>query len=145
MKNFKSIIEDIKFYFFELGNEMSELTANIYNKITTKKWMIGITCVVLFVIGCFVWKPLFLLTITGMFMLMATIALLSVPCMITVCCYILFHLSSINDAPKYPILNETLSIICSFVVFLITTYMSYDISIRDMWYQPELWKEILNL
>lgn len=145
MKNFKSIIEDIKFYFFELGNEMSELTANIYNKITTKKWMIGITCVVLFVIGCFVWKPLFLLTITGMFMLMATIALLSVPCIITILCYLFFHLSSINDSPKYPVLNETFSIICSIITFGITVYMAYDIAIRDMWYQPELWKEILNL
>ena len=135
----------IKDYFFELGNEMSELGTNIWNKLRTKKWNIILLCIALFILGCYIWKPLLLLTITGAFMLLATLAVMAVPCMITVCCYILFHLSSINDAPKYPILNETLSIICSFVVFLITTYMSYDIAIRDMWYQPELWKEILNL
>lgn len=135
----------IKDYFFELGNELSELGTNIWNKLRTKKWNIILLCIALFILGCYIWKPLLLLTITGAFMLLATLAVMAVPCMITVCCYILFHLSSINDAPKYPILNETLSIICSFVVFLITTYMSYDIAIRDMWYQPELWKEILNL
>ena len=60
--------------------------------------------------------------------------------------FILFHLDCLDgDVPKYPVLNETISIICSIAVFVFTTYLAYDWAIRDLWYQPELWKGILNL
>ena len=143
MKDFKYIVQD---YFFELGNELSELGSNIWKSLTTKKWMIVELCIILFITGCFIWKPLCLLTLTSVFMLMATFCVMLIPITLTACCYISFHLGVLDgDEPKYPVLNETLSIICSIVVFVFTTYLAYDWAIRDIWYQPELWSEILKL
>lgn len=42
-------------------------------------------------------------------------------------------------------LGNELSVICSIIVFVFTTYLAYDLAIRDLWYQPELWSEILKL
>lgn len=140
------LINVIKDYFFELCNELSELGSNIWKALTTKKWMIIELCIVLFITGCFIWKPLFLLTLTSMFMLMVTFCVMSIPIILTTFFYVLFHLDILDgNEPKYPVLNETLSIICSIVVFVIITYLAYDMAIRDLWYQPELWNEILNL
>lgn len=143
MEDFKYIVRE---YFFELGNELSELGSNIWKALTTKKWMIVELCIILFITGCFIWKPLCLLTITGAFMLCATFCVMLIPIILTVCCYILFHLDVLDgDVPKYPVLNETISIICSIAVFVLATYLAYDLAIRDLWYQPELWSEILKL
>ena len=143
MEDFKYIVQE---YFFELGNELSELGSNIWKALTTKKWIIVELCIILFITGCFIWKPLCLLTLTSVFKLMETFCLMSIPITLTVCCYILFHLGVLDgDEPKYPVLNETLSIICSIVVFVFTTYLVYNWAIRDIWYQPELWSEILKL
>lgn len=139
-------LDSIKLYFFELGEEISELLSNILKALTTKKCMIVILCIILFITGCFVWKPLFLLTLTSMFMLMATFSVMLIPIILTTCCYILFHFDVLDDdVPKYPVLNETVSIICYIAVFVFTTYLAYDWAIRDLWYQPELWSEILKL
>lgn len=142
----RNLINVIKEYFFELCNELSELGSNTWKALTTKKWMIVELCIILFITGCFIWEPLFLLTLTSMFMLMVTFCVMSIPIILTVFCYISFHLDVLDgNEPKYPVLNETLSIICSIVVFVFTTYLAYDLAIRDLWYQPELWNEILNL
>ena len=143
MEDFKYIVRE---YFFELGNELSELGSNIWKALTTKKWIIVELCIILFIAGCFIWKPLCLLTLTGAFMLCATFCVMLIPIIITACCYILFHLDVLDgDEPKYPVLNETISIILSIVIFVLTTYLAYDLAIRDLWYQPELWNEILTL
>ena len=143
MEDFKYIVKD---YFFELGNELSELGSNIWKALTTKKWIMILSGIILFILGCFIWKPLCLLTITGAFMLCATFCVMLIPIILTVCCYILFHLDVLDgDVPKYPVLNETISIICSIAVFVLATYLAYDLAIRDLWYQPELWSEILKL
>ena len=135
-------LDSIKLYFFELGEEIRELLSNIWKAFTTKKWKIVILCIILFITGCFVWKPLFLLTLTSMFMLVATFCVMLIPIILTAStfCYISFYF-----LPKYPVLNETVSIICSIAVFVFTTYLAYDLAIRDLWYQPELWSEILKL
>ena len=143
MKDFKYIVQE---YFFEIGNELSELGSNIWKALKTKKWIVIVSGIILYILGCFIWKPLCPLTITGAFMLMATFCVMLIPITLTACCYILIHLDVLDgDVPKYPVLNETLSIICSIVVFVFTTYLAYDWAIRDMWYQPELWSEILTL
>lgn len=143
MEDFKYIVKD---YFFELGNELSELGSNIWKALTTKKWIMIVSGIILYILGCFIWKPLCSLTITGAFMLCATFGVMLIPVILTTVCYISFHLNVLDgDEPKYPVLNETLSIICSIVVFVFTTYLAYDWAIRDLWYQPELWSEILKL
>lgn len=143
MEDFKYIIKE---YFFELGNDLSELGSNIWKALTTKKWIIVVLSILLFILGCFIWKPLCLLTLASLFMAMATFCIMLIPCTLTALCFILFHLHSLDgDEPKYPVLNGTVSIICAIVVFVFTTYLAYDWVIRDMWYQPELWNGILNL
>lgn len=78
-------------------------------------------------------------------MLCATFCIMSIPITLAVITYISFHLSILDgDDVKYPLLNETLSVICSIIVFVFITYLAYDLFIRDLWYQPELWNEILN-
>ena len=143
MKDFKYIVQD---YFFEIGNELSELASDILNTLKTKKWIMILSGIILFILGCFIWKPLCLLTITGAFMLCATFCVMLIPCILSAFCYISFHLDILDgNESKYPVLNETVSIICAIVVFVFTTYLAYDWEIRDMWYQPELWNGILNL
>ena len=79
-------------------------------------------------------------------MLCATFCVMLVPFILTAITFISFHLYSLDgDGPKYPLLNATLSVICSIIVFVFTTYLAYDWAIRDLWYQPELWSEILKL
>ena len=143
MEDFKYIVKE---YFFELCNELSELGSNIWKALTTKKWIIVVLSILLFILGCFIWKPLCLLTLASLFMAMETFCVMLIPITLTACCYILFHLDVLDgDMPKYPVLNETVSIICSIAIFGFTTYLVYDWAIRDMWYQPELWNGILNL
>ena len=143
MKDFKYIVQD---YFFELGNELSELGSNIWKALTTKKCIMILSGIILFILGCFIWKPLCLLTITGAFMLCATFCVMLVPFIISLFIFILFHLNGIEGrGEKYPLLNATLSVICSIIVFVFATYLAYDLAIRDLWYQPELWSEILKL
>ena len=139
-------LDSIKLYFFELGKEISELLSNIWKALTTKKSKIVVLCIILFITGCFVWKPLFLLSLTSIFMLMVTIFTMTIPIVLTTCCYITFYLDVLDgNFPKYPVLRRTVSIICSIAVFVFTTYLTYDMAIRDLWYQPELWSEILKL
>ena len=140
MEDFKYIIRE---YFFELGNELSELGSNIWKALTTKKWIMILSGIILFILGCFIWKPLCLLTITGAFMLCATFCVMLVPFIISLLIFLLFHLE--GGGVKYPLLNATLSVICSIIVFVFATYLAYDLAIRDLWYQPELWSEILKL
>lgn len=143
MECFKYIVQE---YFFELGNELSELGSNIWKALTTKKWIMIVSGIILFILGCFIWRPLCLLTLASLFMAMATFCVMLIPCILTAFCFISFHLHSLDgDEPKYPVLNETVSIICSIAVFVFTTYLAYDLAIRDLWYQPELWNEILTL
>ena len=143
MEDFKYIVQE---YFFELGNELSELGSNIWKALTTKKWIMIVSGIILFILGCFIWRPLCLLTIAGAFMLCATFCVMLIPIILTAVCYISFHLVVLDgDEPKYPVLNETISIICSIAVFVFATYLAYDWAIRDLWYQPELWNGILNL
>lgn len=143
MEDFKYIVQE---YFFELGNELSELGSNIWKALTTKKWIMIVSGIILFILGCFIWRPLCLLTIAGTFMLCATFCVMLIPFILTIITFLLFHLSSLDgDDEKYPLLNMTLSVICSIIVFVFTTYLAYDWAIRDLWYQHELWNEILNL
>jgi hypothetical protein len=143
MKDFKYIVQD---YFFEIGNELSELGSNIWKALTTKKWIMIVSGIILFILGCFIWRPLFLLTLTCAFMLCATFCVMSVPFIISVFIFISFHLNVIEGRDvKYPLINATLSVICSIIVFVFTTYLAYEWAIRDLWYQPELWNEIINL
>lgn len=137
---------EIKEYFFELGNELSELGSDIWKKMLTKKWIQTLLCVGIFIICCFIWKPLGLLTFVGLIKICATFCVMLVPCILTAFCYMLWNLRYITGIePTYPILNKTLCVICAIVVFLFTTYFAYDWAIRDLWYQPELWEKILNL
>ena len=140
MKDFKYIVQD---YFFELGNELSELGSNILNTLKTKKLIMIVSGIILFILGCFIWRPLFLLTFTGTFMLCATFCVMLVPFIISLFIFILFHLE--GRCVEYPLINATLSVICSIIVFVFTTYLAYDLAIRDLWYQPELWSEIFKL
>ena len=143
MEDFKNIV---KYYFFELGNELSELLTNIWITLTTKKWIIVELCIIAFILGCFIWRPLCILTITGLFMMLETLCVMLIPIILTIVCVILFNLHSLDgEEPKYPILNTTLCFICSIIVFCISTYLSYDWAIRDIWYKPELWNQILSL
>ena len=141
MEDFKYLIKE---YFFELGNELSELGSNIWKAPTTKKWIIVVLSILLFILGCFIWKPLCLLTLASLFMVMVTIGLMTIPCLLSAICYVSFDILKEIES-KYPVLNETISIICTIVVFVFTTYLTYDWAIRDVWYQPELWNRILNL
>lgn len=138
--------EIINEYLFELRNELSELGSNIWCSLKTKKWLIILSSIVLFILGCFIWEPLFLLTLVSIIMLCATFCIMLIPFTLSILTIILFHLECLDDEEqKYPVLTTTVSFICGFIVFCITTYFAYDVAIRDMWYQPELWNQILNL
>lgn len=139
--------ENIKEYFFELGNELSELSSNILNTLKTKKWIMILSGIILFILGCFIWRPLCLLIITGAFMLCATFSIMLIPFILSILTILLFHLGCLDgdEYYKYPLLTTTVSFICGFIVLGLTTYTAYDIAIRDLWYQPELWNQILSL
>lgn len=64
----------------------------------------------------------------------------------TVLAFILFHLDCLDDEEaKYPILQLTLGVICSIITLCGTSYLVWDIALRDMWINPEMWNELLNL
>ena len=135
-------LDIIKIYFCRLGEEISELLSNIWKAMKTKKWITIVSGIILFITGCFVWKPLCLLTILAFIKLFLTICIMLIPLILTLIC-LSFFLEI--EEPKYPILTCTLSFICILGVFIISTYFAYDLMIRDIWYQPELWSEIINL
>ena len=138
--------EIVKNYFFDLGNELSELGSNICNKITTKKWLIILSSIVLFILGCFIWKPLFPITIVGFMMLMISLCIMIIPITSAVLVFILFHLECLgNEYVKYPVLQFTLATICSILTLCGTSYLTWDIALRDMWINPEMWRELISM
>jgi xanthine/uracil permease len=141
-----SLIDIIKFYFITLGEELGELFSNIWNNIKTVKWIIILSSILVFTIGCFIWKPLFPISIVGFMMLMISICVMLIPITCSVLSFILFHLDCLdNEEAKYPILQLTLGVICSIVVLCGTSYLAWDIALKDMWINPEMWNELLNL
>lgn len=141
-----SLVDIIKFYFTTLGEELGELFSNIWNNIKSVKWIIILSSILLFTIGCFIWKPLFTISITGFMMLMISICVMLIPITCAVLVFILFHLDCLDDEDaKYPILQLTLGVICFIITLCGTSYLAWDIVLRDMWINPEMWSELLNL
>ena len=141
-----SLIDKIKIYFLALGEEFSELFSNIWNNIKSVKWIIILSGILLFTIGCFIWNPLFAITIVGFMMLMISFIIMIIPITCAVLVFILFHLDCLDDEePKYPILQFTLGVICAILTLCGTSYMAWDIVLKDMWINPEMWSELLNL
>ena len=142
----KESINFIKTYFWELQEEIKELGSNILNGLKTKKWTIILSIILLFILGCFIWKPLFPISFTGFMMLMISICIMIIPITCAVLLFILFHLDCLDDEDtKYPILRLTLGFICSILTLCGTSYMAWEIALKDMWINPEIWNEILNL
>lgn len=136
----------IKIYFGALGEELGELFSNIWNNIRSLKWIIILSSILLFTIGCFVWKPLLPISFVGFMMLMISICIMIVPITCAVIVFILFHLDCLDDEEaKYPILQLTLGFICSILTLGWTTYFAWDVALRDMWINPQMWNELLNL
>ena len=141
-----SLVDIIKFYFTTLGEELSELFSNIWNNIKSVKWIIILSSILLFAIGCFIWKPLFPISIVGFMMLMISLCIMIIPITCAVLVFILFHLDCLDDEEaKYPILQFTLGVICSILTLCFTSYLAWDIALKDMWINPEMWNELLNL
>ena len=140
----KESISFIKEYFCGLKEELKELGSNMLNGFKIKKWTIII--LILFILGCFILKPLFPLICLIFILLMVTILIIVI---ILTCSSFGFMLCNLdwfdNGSPKYPILQLTLGIICAIVIFCFATYISWNLAIKDLWVQPEMWKEILNL
>jgi hypothetical protein len=141
-----SLIDIIKFYFITLGEELCELFSNIWNNIKSVKWIIILSSILVFTIGCFIWKPLFPISIVGFMMLMISICVMLIPITCSVLSFILFHLDCLdNEDAKYPILQFTLAVIFSILTLCGTSYLAWDIVLRDMWINSEMWSELLNL
>lgn len=141
-----SLLDIIKFYFVSLCEELGELFSNILNNIKSIKWIIILSSILVFTIGCFIWKPLFPISIVGFMMLMISFCVMLIPITCSVLSFILFHLDCLdNEEAKYPILQLTLGVICSIVVLCGTSYLAWDIVLKDMWINQEMWNELLNL
>ena len=133
-------MKEIKIYFLELGNELSELATNIWSRLKTKKWIAIISLIMLFTIGCFIWKPLFPITFIGLMLLATTLCIMLIPITISTCVLLLFNLECLDDEDaKYPMLQFTLGIISSILTLCGTSYLAWDIAIRDMWINHEMW------
>lgn len=136
----------IKIYFGALAEEFGELFLNIWNNIKSVKWIIILSSILLFTIGCFIWNPLFAITIVGFMMLMISFCIMIIPITCAVLVFILFHLDCLDDEePKYPLIQFTLGVICSILTLCGTSYLAWDIALKDMWINPEMWNELLNL
>lgn len=140
----KELISFIKEYFYILREEIKELLSNILNGLKTKKW----TTILLisFILGCFVWTPLFPLICISFILLMVTTLIMFVILTCSLFGFILFNLHFYDgELPKYPILQLTLGIIFAILIFCISTSIICDTIIKDLWLQPEMWNEILTL
>ncbi len=141
-----SLVDKIKIYFLALGEEFGELFSNIWNNIKSVKWIIILSSILLFTIGCFIWNPLFAITIVGFMMLMISFCIMIIPITCAVLVFILFHLDYLDDEDaKYPLIQFTLGVICSILTLCGTSYMAWDIALRDMWINPEMWNELINI
>lgn len=141
-----SLIDKIKIYFLALGEELGELFLNIWNNIKSPKWIIILSSILLFTIGCVIWKPLLPISFVGFMMSMTSLCIMIVPIICAVLVFILFHLDCFDDEEaKYPILQLTLGFIFSILTLCGTSYLAWDIALRDMWINPEMWNELLNL
>lgn len=141
-----SLIDNIKIYFFALGEELGELFSNIWNNIKTVKWIIILSSILVFTIGCFIWKPLLPVTIVGFMMLMISLCIMIIPITCAVLVFILFHLDCFDDEePKYPLIQFTLGVIFGILTLCGTSYLAWDMAIRDMWINPEIWSELINI
>ena len=141
-----SLVDIIKFYFTTLGEELGELFSNIWNNIKSVKWIIILSSILLFTIGCFIWNPLFAITIVGFMMLMISFCIMIIPITCAVLVFILFHLDCLDDEEaKYPLIQFTLGVICSILTLCFTSYLAWDIALRDMWINPEMWSELINI
>ena len=141
-----SLVDFIKFYFTTLGEELGELFSNIWNNIKSVKWIIILSSILLFTIGCFIWKPLFPISIIGFMMLIISIVTMVIPITCAVSVFILFHLDCLDDEDaKYPILQLTLGVIFAILTLCGTSYLAWDIALRDMWINPEMWNELINI
>ena len=141
-----TLVDKIKIYFGALGEELGELFSNIWNNIKTVKWIIILSSILLFTIGCFIWKPLFTISIVSFMMLMISFCIMIIPITCAVLVFILFHLDCLDDEEaKYPILQFTLGVICSILTLCGTSYLAWDIALKDMWINPEMWSELINI
>lgn len=141
-----SLVDFVKFYFTTLGEELGELFSNIWNNIKSVKCIIILSSILLFTIGCFIWKPLFPISIVGFMMLMISFCVMLIPITCSVLSFILFHLDCLDDEDaKYPILQLTLGVIFSILTLCGTSYLAWDIALKDMWINIEMWNELLNL
>ena len=141
-----SLVDKIKIYFLALGEEFGELFSNIWNNIKSVKWIIILSSILLFTIGCFIWNPLFAITIVGFMMLMISFCIMIIPATCAVLVFILFHLDCLDDEePKYPLIQFTLGVICSILTLCGTSYLAWDIALRDMWINPEMWNELISI
>lgn len=141
-----TLVDKIKIYFEALGEELGELFSNIWNNIKSVKWIIILSSILLFTIGCFIWKPLFPISIVSFMMLMISFCIMIIPITCAVLVFILFHLDCLDDEEaKYPILQFTLGVICSILTLCATSYLAWDIALKDMWINPEMWNELINI
>ena len=141
-----SLVDKIKIYFLGLGEELAELFSNIWNNIKSVKYIIILSSILLFVIGCFIWNPLLPISIVGFMMLMISFCIMIIPITCAVLVFILFHLDCLDDEePKYPILQFTLGVICAILTLCGTSYMAWDIALKDMWINPEMWSELTSI
>ena len=141
-----TLVDKIKIYFGALGEELGELFSNIWNNIKSVKWIIILSSILLFTIGCFIWKPLFPISIVSFMMLMISFCIMIIPITCAVLVFILFHLDCLDDEEaKYPILQFTLGVICSILTLCATSYLAWDIALKDMWINPEMWSELINI
>lgn len=141
-----TLVDKIKIYFGALSAELGELFSNIWNNIKSVKWIITLSSILLFTIGCFIWKPLLLISIVSFTMLMISLCIMIIPISCAVLAFALFHLDCLdNKDPKYPILQFTLGVICSILTLCFTSYLVWDIALKDMWINPEMWSELINI
>lgn len=141
--------EIVKDYFSELGNELYELGSNIWNNIKSIKCIIILSSILLFTIGCFIWKPLLPITVIMFLMLIISICIMIVPITCTALVFMLFLLDCLNEYTNYPInypiLRLTLGFICSILTLCLTSYFVWDVALRDMWINPEMWNELISI
>lgn len=133
----KSILEQLK-------NELSDLYVEAYNWIRKRKNLTIVSFILLYIIICFIWKPLFPLTIVCCVSLIFTIIIMLFP---TICAFLIFFLPYIENEgkkEKYPILKLLVVFLLALTVFIFGTYFMYDVALKEIWITAP-WKHILNL
>lgn len=128
----------------QLKIELSDLYVEVYNWIRKRKNLTIVFSILLYIIMCFIWKPLFPLTIVCCLSLIFTIIIMLFPIIGAFLTFFLPYIENEGKKEKYPILKLLVVFLLALTVFIFGTYFMYDVALKEIWMTAP-WKHILNL